>query len=141
MATRKRAPAKKTTGRPTKYCAAIQKKAEHYVESGFEDLEHVVPSRSGLALTLKVTRETLIDWGKKNPVFSDTLKDLDKKQELLALGGGLLNKFNPTIVKLLLANHGYSEKQQVDNISSDGTMTPPGKIELVAYDGSANGKG
>lgn len=131
---------KRPVGRPTKYNAAVQKKAEYYIENGYEEQDDVVPSRAGLACYLKVNRETLIDWGKKTTKFSDTLKELDQKQERIALSGGLANVFNPTIVKLLLANHGYSEKQQVDNVSSDGSMTPPGKIELVAYDGSANSK-
>lgn len=38
--------------------------------------------------------------------------------------GQLRGDLNSTIVKLLLANHGYSDKVQQDVTSSDGSMSP-----------------
>lgn len=45
-------------------------------------------------------------------------------QEKISLTGGLSGEMNSTIVKLLLANHGYSDRVQQDSISSDGSMSP-----------------
>ncbi|MEN7471298.1 terminase small subunit, partial [Providencia stuartii] len=52
-------------------------------------------------------------------------------QENRLINKGLIGEFNPTITKLMLANHGYSEKQEVDHKSSDSSMSPT-KIVLVA---------
>jgi hypothetical protein len=48
---------------------------------------------------------------------------------MLLIDGGLIGDFNPTITKLMLTKHGYSDKQEVDNKSSDGSMTP--KVTLT----------
>lgn len=119
-------------GRPTEYNADIQAKAEAYAEGGYEACNDVVPSYAGLASYLRVSRQTLYNWGDKNPEFMDTLKDIESEQEKLALSGGLRGDYNPTITKLLLANHGYSDKLQQDHTSTDGSMSPkPTIIELV----------
>ncbi|MDF7480882.1 DNA-packaging protein, partial [Proteus mirabilis] len=52
-------------------------------------------------------------------------------QEMKLINSGLAGDFNATITKLMLANHGYSEKQEVDHTSSDNSMSPT-KIVLVA---------
>ena len=33
---------------------------------------------------------------------------------------------NPTISKMLLAKHGYADKAEIDNTSSDGSLKHPG---------------
>jgi len=48
---------------------------------------------------------------------------------------GLTGDFNATITKLMLANHGYSEKQSIDHQLSDSSMSPkPVRVELVSPD-------
>lgn len=111
-------------GRPTKYTEAVQAAADEYVGGGFADCGDVVPSRAGLAVHLGVGRNTLANWAERHPAFLTTLTLLDVMQEKMALSGGLSSQYNSTIVKLLLANHGYSDKQAVDHSSSDGSMTP-----------------
>ena len=117
-------------GRPTDYCEEIQAKAGAYADGGFIDCGDVVPSRAGLALELGVARETLSNW-EKHPAFLGTLRKVSSLQERISLNGGLKGDLNSTVVKLLLANHGYSDKVQQDNVSSDGSVAPT-RIEIVA---------
>lgn len=110
-------------GRPTDYNEALQARADAYVEGGFIDAGDVVPSRAGLALELELSRNTLTNW-EKHPAFLSTLEKIAHLQERISLNGGLRGDLNSTIVKLLLANHGYSDKVQQDNVSSDGSLIP-----------------
>lgn len=103
--------------RPTKYNEEMQRLADQYVEGGFLECGDVVPSRAGLALELKLSRETLTNWSEANPEFLGTLERLSWLQERISLNGGLKGDLNSTIVKLLLANHGYSDSQKVDHTS------------------------
>jgi len=117
-------------GRPTKYNKEIQAKADDYVEN-FSD-HNKVPSIVGLALYLKLNPDTMYDWRDKHKAFSETLATCKQTQEVVLLDKGLTNEFNATIVKLMLHNHGYSDKVEQDLKSSDGTMKPT-IIEIVAY--------
>jgi hypothetical protein len=42
----------------------------------------------------------------------------------MSMNGGLKGTLNSTIVKLLLANFGYSDKVQQEHTSPDGSMGP-----------------
>ena len=108
-------------GRPTKYSQEIQSKANDYVAGGHIGAQDPVPSVAGLACYLEVNKTTLYEWADKYPDFSDTLEACKARQEKLALMGGLTNEFNSTICKLLLANHGYSDKQQLEHTGAGGT--------------------
>ena len=107
---------KRGVGRPTKYNPELQAEADTYVYR-LEELGHVVPSRAGLCCFLGISRETSYQWEKEHRQFSDTLQAVDIMQEHLALNGGLAGGLNSTIVKLVLANHGYSDKQSIDHTS------------------------
>lgn len=117
-------------GRPTKYNSEAQAKADKYVDGGFTEKDDVVPSRAGLCLYLNVDRETLTNWGKVYPEFFGTLERLRSMQEHITLNGGLKGNFNSTIAKLLLANHGYSDKQAVDH-TTGGKEIQPNRIEII----------
>ena len=106
-------------GRPTSYNAEMQEKAEYYVMSGYLDEGEVVPSRAGMSVYLNVSRETLTNWGRVNKEFLGTLEQLSAIQERISLNKGLTGDFNSAIVKLLLSNHGYSDKQSIDH-TTDG---------------------
>lgn len=101
-------------GRPSEYTDGIQRKADEYVNGGFADCGDVVPSRAGLAIELGCSRNTLKNW-EKHPAFLRTLDKLGFLQERVSLNGGLTGKLNSTIVKLLLANHGYSDSQRLEH--------------------------
>ena len=118
--------------RPTKYTPKIQQAADQYVDGGFLEDGDIVPSRAGLGLSLGVSRNTLTNWEQEHPLFLSTLERLSWLQERLSLNGGLRGDMNSTIVKLLLANHGYSERLAQDHTSSDGSMSAPTRIVIEA---------
>jgi len=103
-------------GRPTKYNAEVQAVADRYI-GDFVNQGDVVPSQAGLCVWLGISKHTSQEWGKIHPEFSATLEAIKVIQEKLTLSGGLTSTFNATICKLLLANHGYSEKQQIEEKS------------------------
>ena len=118
-------------GRPTKYNEDVQAKADEYVDNFSE--YNKVPSQEGLAEYLGISDKTLYNWRDVHKDFLHTLERCKRKQAIELLDKGLTNEFNPTIVKLMLHNHGYSDKVEQDVTSSDGSMKPT-VIELVAKD-------
>jgi len=121
---------KNPVGRPTKYNEALQAKADTYIYE-LEALDHVVPSRVGLCCFLGIHKATSYEWESEYPEFSDTLRQVETLQEFMSMNGGLKGTLNSTIVKLLLANFGYSDKVQQEHTSPDGSMTPKAAIELT----------
>ena len=115
-------------GRPSKYTPDLIEKAEAYINGGWADEGDLIPSIAGLAVHLKVNRDTLHSWANdpEKERFSDMLGEMSANQENILLQNGLANRFNSTITKLVLSKHGYSDKVDVDNKSTDGSMTPRG---------------
>lgn len=111
----------KQIGRPSLFNQGMIDKAKEYVSffqeyKSQEEVENdveVIPSIAGLSLFLGVSRSTVYEWAKQNKEFSNTLDDLLGTQEVSLLNGGLRGRFNAQISKLALANHGYSDKQEV----------------------------
>jgi len=96
-------------GRPTKYSATVQKKADFYCDN-YQDYNHPIPMAAGLARVLKVARSSLYVWAEKHEEFSDTLERINTYQEVDLICGGLRGELNPTITKMMLAGFGYSDK-------------------------------
>lgn len=119
-------------GRPTKYNAEMQAQADAYVLRWAE--VDAVPSRVGLCCWLGISKQTSFTWEKDYPQFLATLQAVEALQEHTAMNKGITGEFNSTIVKLVLANHGYSDKVQQDNVSSDGSMSPPKQVTFVVVD-------
>jgi len=116
-------------GRPTKYNATIQKKAEDYIKNLPED--EVVHSIEGLADHINVARSTVYKWRDEIEEFSDTLETILRKQAKTLINRGLAGEFNAPMTKMMMnVNHGYRERTELDNLSSDGSMSPQ-KIERV----------
>lgn len=122
----------RAVGRPTKYNAEMQAQADAYVLRWSE--VDAVPSRVGLCCWLGISKQTSFTWEKDYPQFLATLQAVDALQEHTAMNKGITGEFNSTIVKLVLANHGYSDKVQQDNVSSDGSMSPPKQVTFVVVD-------
>lgn len=120
----------KKLGRPSKYAESLLK-AKEYLLGGYETFGDVVPSVAGLACYLGISRSRAYEYADKNPEFKDTLEAIKTLQENKLINKGLVGDFNATITKLMLANHGYSDKSEVDNKSSDGSMTPKAAIDLT----------
>ena len=114
-------------GRPTKYNADMLAKAKDYLQNYKEYGEQVVPSVSGLAIALDVNKSTLYEWAEKKAEFSVTLEKIKETQETKLINKGLAGEFQATITKLMLANYGYHEKQEIETITKDPikvTITP-----------------
>lgn len=113
-------------GRPTKYNEEALNTAEDYIVN-FSDYGDAIPSVVGLAVALETHRDTIYAWAKEEgkEAFSDIVKRLSTNQERRLLNGGLDNSFNPTIAKLLLGKHGYSDKQETDITSGGEKLTAP----------------
>jgi ACT domain-containing protein len=113
----------KPMGRPTKYNAEIQAKAEEYIVKLPAD--EVVHSVEGLADYINVSRFTVYKWRDEIEDFSNTLEKVLRKQAKTLMNRGLTGEFNAPITKMMMnVNHGYRERAEVDNLSTDGSMTP-----------------
>lgn len=114
-------PAKRLPWRPTKYDEETIPKTIDYMTGGYLDYGHIIPSISGLAIALCVSRDTLYEWkgteGRED--FSDILEALLTIQEQSLLTGGLGGSFNSTICKLVLAKHGYADKIETEQKITD----------------------
>lgn len=117
-------------GRKSKLDATL-KKAREYLKGGYKNDGGIIPSISGLSLYVNCSRSSLYNYADKSEEFKDTLDMIKAIQENELLNKGLTGEFNATIAKLMLSNHGYNDKQQLDHKSSDGSMTSPHRIELV----------
>lgn len=124
-------------GRPTAYGRKILDKVSEYIIS-CEDTRggtgvHVrLPKIEGLASYLGVNKDTLYEWAKRYPEFSDALKTIKNEQYCRLVDEGLAGRYNPTIAKLLLsANHGLSESsRQITEIRETSDLTPEQKMKL-----------
>lgn len=106
--------------RPSSYNEEVQALADEYAEGKWAELGHAVPSVVGLAVFIKVASKTVYNWGHEYPAFLRTLKEIEDKQHLELASRGLKGDYNPTITKLMLHNHGYSEKTQSEISGKDG---------------------
>ena len=120
-------------GRPTKLTDELKAKAELYLTDYLSN-EDIVPSVAGLACYLEISRSSLYNYKDENARFLDIVERVELLQEKMLVNGGLMGDFNPTIAKLMMTKHGYSDKQEVDNRSSDNSMRPVFNIVGVSPD-------
>ena len=110
-------------GRPTDYTPELVEAAWDYALGNWQ--QDKVPSVAGLACAIGVRRETCHAWAKdKDKEFSNILSKIAETQERVLINKGLDGQFNASITKLMLSKHGYSDRVETDDTSSDGTMTP-----------------
>ncbi len=114
--------------RPTKYSPELLAQAQDYLEN----YTTVIPSHRGLAYHLNIANSTMYAWEKEKgkEEFSEMLDKIMQLQFIELSDKGLTGDFNAAITKLVLTKHNYTDK--VDQTSSDGSMTPPTTINLVA---------
>lgn len=113
-------------GRPKELTDELLDKAEEYLD-GCKDVSvgSLLPTIEGLAIYINVARSTMYLWKEENEDFSDILERLQEAQAQKLMQNGLINRYNPTISKLLLSKHGYIEEKHED-ITSGGE-----KIETI----------
>ena len=105
--------------RPTKYSEEVLAKAKKYAEGDYTSQDEVLPTVQGLALYLDLGVRTLQDWAvqEDKKEFSRTLESLKNKQATYLISKGLEGEYNPALAKLMLHNHGYSDKvEQIQEI-------------------------
>lgn len=120
-------------GRPTIYSERILKATQKYLkECQDEEVQQTIglsakgtelyknklnvslPTIYGLAAYLRVNKDTLYEWSKHYPEFSDALEDISAEQAKRLVDKGLSGDYNPTIAKLILSsNYGLREKTDV----------------------------
>lgn len=100
-------------GRPTDYDQSVLDIAEDYIKNHKDTYGDIIPSVAGLACAIGVAKSTVYLWRDLHPEFSDSLNRLLTDQERQSVNGGISGLFNPTITKLVLANHGYSDSATV----------------------------
>lgn len=126
---------KNSVGRPSKLTRELVDKANFYMLSDFQTQGDAVPSHAGLCCYLGVVKSTIYEFAKSEcelgVEFSNTLAAVKVKQEKMLLSGGLLSTYNAQITKLMLSNHGYSEKQEVEHSGNIAGLAP---IIIAPYD-------
>jgi len=92
--------------------------AQDYLETYEEKYSHAIPSISGLALVLGVTRRTLQRWCKddRHPALCRILDQVKAIQKVVVLEKGLKGEFNSTLCKLVLSQHGMHDQQRVTRV-------------------------
>ncbi|AYP68854.1 hypothetical protein BphiR2919_00062 [Acinetobacter phage Bphi-R2919] len=120
-------------GRPSGLTPELIEKAKEYLISGYKEIENIVPSIAGLGCYLGISRSTIYEYKALSTEFADTLDAIMMKQEMLLINGGLSQQFSGTITKLMLANHGYSDKVETDITTNGENINNPTVIELVAH--------
>jgi hypothetical protein len=118
---------KNPVGRPNELIDTLEK-AKQYLLGEWQIVGDVIPSVAGLACYTGKRRSTIYDYASKNEEFSDILEGILSLQENRLINGSLASLLNPTIAKLILTKHGYSDKQEIQadvntreipNVSSD----------------------
>ena len=124
--------------RPTSYDETLVEKAEAYLrefdlkqsEREGATSEEVIPTIVGLCRYIERGKTTVYNWiaetdDKKKDAFRDICSGIAELQEVKLVTGGLVGGWNPQVTKMILSKHGYSDKQEIDHSSADGSMTPP----------------
>ena len=115
-------------GRPSKYNPDFIDEVINYLKStGRENTS--LPTIEGFAIWLKVHRDTLYEWAKIYPKFSDTLKEIEMLQKQQLIDDGIYGgkEVNATIVKLLLQNN-HGMKERSDMTSGDKPVPILGNV-------------
>lgn len=107
-------------GAPTKYTPELIKKAHQYLAEWNQPDKYgetdVVPTQAALATYLNLSLSTVEKWAthKDKVDFLRVLADLDQLQHRILVNKGLAGSFNSNITKMILTNHGYSDKKEFD---------------------------
>lgn len=109
-------------GRPTDYKPAIIEEIDKYLEEAVPE-NMKIPTVEGIALKLGISRDTLYEWAKVHPEFSDTLEKLKMKQKEALIQTGIFGgkEVNSTIISLLLkVNHDMIETERKELVGQNG---------------------
>lgn len=99
-------------GRPTKYDPSFVEEVDNYLTNVGKEQQHL-PKVESFAIYIGVHKDSLYEWAKLYPEFSDALKKIMLLQAEQLIDDGIYGgkEVNATIIKLLLQNnHGMREK-------------------------------
>jgi hypothetical protein len=125
-------------GQPPKLTPQLIENARTYLQTWRLRGEEVIPTVPGLALCVGVSSRSLYNYADAPPEDSTALHDqfrevwnrLKDEQHQILMSNGLTNKFNSNITKLLLFNHGHSEKVTQDVNNPDGKLQAAKPVDL-----------
>src|SRR3990167_9038146 len=123
---------KRREGRPTKYTPDIFKKIEEYLQSCGRE-QTILPTVEGLALKLDISTETIYQWAKKYPGFSDTVKKIAQKQKQQLIDDGMYGgkEVNAAMaIFLLKVNHGMNDGRMFGVRADLKNMT----VEFISHE-------
>ena len=111
-------------GRPTKYDPKLVDEVYGYIQES-KNQQTQLPKIESLAIRLNVSKDTLYEWAKLYPDFSDALVQVMLLQGERLIDDGIYGgkEVNATIVKLLLQNN-HGMKERVDQTTNDKDLEP-----------------
>lgn len=124
--------AKRKVGRPSSYNDELIDEAYEYLTCFLNEEKRrelvppqVVPTIEGMCFYINRARSTIYSWknDEDKSEFMDIVEGVNEMQSLMLQNGGLGGHYNPSIVKLLLTKHGYSDKVETDHKNSDGSLS------------------
>jgi len=126
MSSKKLTKTSRKIGRPTKYDAKlINPEIENYL-SGCTKENMQLPTVEGLAIHLKVNRDTIYEWNKLYPEFSDNLKKIADQQKESLINQGFYGgrEVNGSLaIFLLKAIHGLKDNDS-NNVNVQVNVQP-----------------
>ena len=122
-------------GRPTRYTPELIEATHKYIATDWQAAGDAIPSVAGLSLAVGVPQSTLYDLMHRYSEYRALIDQLLAVQQQRLLTNGLNGTFNPTIAKLILGRHGYSDKVDVQqDITSGGESLAPATFKGVSKD-------
>jgi hypothetical protein len=109
-------------GRPTDYKPEVIDEINEYLKSATPENQQI-PTIERIALNLGIHRDTLYEWAKVHPEFSDTIEKVKATQKDLLIQTGIFGgkEVNATIIALLLkVNHDMIEVTREEHTGKDG---------------------